>query len=251
MTSTLDTCQGRWLLATKKKGLLMAERLLLVDDEPALREAVKAYLENFGFSVDVATNGEEGWQMVQQNHPDLVITDVMMPGVDGYQLLKRLREDPQFKPLPVVFLTARGMTSDRIQGYQARCDAYLSKPFDPDELVAIVENLLERRTAAQEAEEPEDIDLASLARQIQEIKEMLTNRNAIVPTPLPIRIDFTPREQSVLELVAEGLMNKEIARRLETSVRNVEKYVSRLFSKTGTNSRTELVRYALEHGLTQ
>lgn len=229
----------------------MAERLLLVDDEPALREAVKAYLENFGFTVDVATNGEEGWQMVQQNHPELVITDVMMPGVDGYQLLKRLREDPQFKPLPVVFLTARGMTSDRIQGYQARCDAYLSKPFDPDELVAIVENLLERRTAAQETEEPEDIDLASLARQIQEIKDMLTNRNAIVPTPPPIRIDFTPREQSVLELVAEGLMNKEIARRLETSVRNVEKYVSRLFSKTGTNSRTELVRYALEHGLTQ
>lgn len=66
-----------------------------------------------------------------------------------------------------------------------------------------------------------------------------------------MRIDFTPREQSVLELVAEGLMNKEIARRLETSVRNVEKYVSRLFSKTGTNSRTELVRYALEHGLTK
>lgn len=229
----------------------MAERLLLVDDEPSLREAVKAYLENFGFTVDVATNGEEGWEKVQQSPPDLVITDVMMPKVDGYQLLKRLRENPQFKPLPVVFLTARGMTSDRIQGYQARCDAYLSKPFDPDELVAIVENLLERRTATQEAEEPEDIDLASLARQIQEIKEMLTHRNAIVPTPAPIKIDFTPREQSVLELVAQGLMNKEIARRLETSVRNVEKYVSRLFSKTGTNSRTELVRYALEHGLTQ
>jgi DNA-binding NarL/FixJ family response regulator len=60
---------------------------------------------------------------------------------------------------------------------------------------------------------------------------------------------FTPREGSVLQLVAEGMMNKEIARRLETSIRNVEKYVSRLFIKTGTASRTELVRYALEHGL--
>ncbi|MFM6480587.1 MAG: response regulator transcription factor, partial [Microcystis panniformis] len=69
-------------------------------------------------------------------------------------------------------------------------------------------------------------------------------------TPSPIKIDLTPREQSVLDLVAEGLMNKEIASRLETSVRNVEKYVSRLFSKTGTNSRTELVRFALKHGLT-
>ena len=64
-----------------------------------------------------------------------------------------------------------------------------------------------------------------------------------------IKIDFTPREQDVLDLVAEGLMNKEIASRLGTTVRNVEKYVSRLFGKTGTNSRTELVRYALENGL--
>jgi DNA-binding NarL/FixJ family response regulator len=75
-------------------------------------------------------------------------------------------------------------------------------------------------------------------------------RGSIVPSPSPIKIDFTPREQSVLDLVVDGLMNKEIARRLETSVRNVEKYVSRLFSKTGTSSRTELVGYALKHGLT-
>jgi DNA-binding NarL/FixJ family response regulator len=78
----------------------------------------------------------------------------------------------------------------------------------------------------------------------------LDQQPGLVQTPPPIKIDLTPREQSVLDLVAEGLMNKEIARRLDTSVRNVEKYVSRLFSKTGTNSRTELVRFALKHGLT-
>jgi DNA-binding NarL/FixJ family response regulator len=79
----------------------------------------------------------------------------------------------------------------------------------------------------------------------------LGQQGSIITTPSPIQIDLTPREQSVLDLVAEGLMNKEIAARLDTSVRNVEKYVSRLFSKTGTNSRTELVRFALKHGLTQ
>ncbi|HAX78409.1 MAG TPA: DNA-binding response regulator, partial [Cyanobacteria bacterium UBA11372] len=93
-------------------------------------------------------------------------------------------------------------------------------------------------------------NLEEIARQLAEIKAQLQQRPAIAQTNPPIKIDLTPREQSVLNLVAEGLMNKEIARRLETSVRNVEKYVSRLFSKTGTNSRTELVRYALEHGLT-
>jgi DNA-binding NarL/FixJ family response regulator len=227
----------------------MAQKLLLVDDEPGLREAVQAYLEDSGFEVNVAPNAKQGWELLQTTLPDLVITDIMMPQVDGYQFLKQMREDPRFKALPVVFLTARGMTSDRILGYKAGCDVYISKPFDPDELVAIVQNLLQRR-AAQNSEEGDETGVADLARQIAEIKALLTGTTGIVQTPPPIKVDLTPREQSVLDLVAQGLMNKEIARRLETSVRNVEKYVSRLFSKTGTNSRTELVRYALEHGLT-
>lgn len=231
----------------------MSSQLLLVDDEPGLREAVKDYLQESGFNVQVASNAREGWELMQQNTPDLVISDVMMPQVDGYKFLKQLREDPRFKTMPVVFLTAKGMTSDRIQGYQAGVDAYLPKPFDPDELVAIIENLLERRAAPAQtsSEDGETPDIAELANQIAQIKALLTQRSGITQTPAPIKIDLTPREQSVLDLVTQGLMNKEIARRLETSVRNVEKYVSRLFSKTGTNSRTELVRFALEHGLSK
>lgn len=231
----------------------MSARLLLVDDEPGLREAVQAYLEDSDFAVEVATNGREGWERLQQYHPDLVISDIMMPQVDGYQFLRQMREDPRYKALPVVFLTAKGMTGDRIQGYQAGCDAYISKPFDPDELVAIVTNLLARRAAAKETGEnnAESPDIAALADQMARIESLLSGRGSIAQSASPIKIDLTPREQSVLDLVAQGLMNKEIARRLETSVRNVEKYVSRLFSKTGTNSRTELVRYALEHGLTK
>ncbi|MEM9246448.1 MAG: response regulator transcription factor, partial [Cyanobacteria bacterium P01_F01_bin.153] len=131
----------------------------------------------------------------------------------------------------------------------------LSKPFDPDELVAIISNLLDRRQTVISSTDGEggegEHDIAELARQVAEIKALLTQSpQGIVTTPPPINVSLTPREQSVLNLVAQGLMNKEIARRLETSIRNVEKYVSRLFSKTGTNSRTELVRFALEHGLT-
>ena len=230
----------------------MSARLLLVDDEPGLREAVQAYLEDSNFAVEVASNARDGWELLQQTNPDLVISDIMMPQVDGYQFLKQVREDPRYKALPVVFLTAKGMTSDRIQGYQAGCDAYLSKPFDPDELVAIVTNLLARRAAAKEtSENAESPDIAALTSQMARIESLLSGRSSIAQSPSPIKIDLTPREQSVLDLVAQGLMNKEIARRLETSVRNVEKYVSRLFSKTGTNSRTELVRFALEHSLTK
>ena len=95
-----------------------------------------------------------------------------------------------------------------------------------------------------------DADIGQMARQITEIRSLLSTGGQRKGPAAPT-FEFTPREASVLQLVAEGLMNKEIARRLETSIRNVEKYVSRLFIKTGTASRTELVRYALEHGLVE
>ncbi len=223
----------------------MSGRILLVDDEPGVRESVQAYLEDSGYAVQVAAGAKDAWEMLQRDPPELVITDVMMPQVDGYQFLKQMRDDPRFVAMPVIFLTARGMKSDRISGYQAGCDAYLPKPFDPEELIAIVKNILQRRAST-------NSEAGGIAKQIAaELRGMMGTGSAIVTTPPPINIDFTPREQSVLDLVAAGLMNKEIARQLDTSVRNVEKYVSRLFGKTGTNSRTELVRYALEHGLTK
>ncbi|MDS3861627.1 response regulator transcription factor [Thermosynechococcaceae cyanobacterium BACA0444] len=223
----------------------MSEHLLLVDDEPGLRDAVQAYLEDSGFTVTAASNATQAWELLEQQRPDLVITDVMMPQVDGYEFLAKLREDERFSYLPVVFLTARGMKRDRVQGYDAGCDAYLSKPFDPDELVAIIKNLLRRYQQAAAISEP---DIADLAGQIAELRSLLVKRGTPL-NPNPIKLDLTPREQSVLDLVVQGLMNKEIASQLQTSVRNIEKYVSRLFIKTNTSSRTELVRFALENGL--
>ncbi|HAC64660.1 MAG TPA: DNA-binding response regulator [Cyanothece sp. UBA12306] len=227
-----------------------SEKILLVDDEPGVRESVQAYLEYSGdFEVKVASNANQAWELIEQEMPDLIISDIMMPQVDGYQFLEKIRENSRYQTIPVIFLTARGMTSDRIQGYHAGCDAYLSKPFDPEELEAIVKNLLERHKTNNQVSS-DSVKLEEIAQEIRELKAQIGQQPHLVTTPSPIKIELTPREQSVLDLVAEGLMNKEIASRLNTSVRNVEKYVSRLFSKTGTNSRTELVRFALKHGLT-
>ncbi|MEN9206980.1 MAG: response regulator transcription factor [Gloeomargarita sp. GMQP_bins_120] len=216
----------------------MSPHVLLVDDEPGLRQAVQAYLEDSGFTVTTAPNAQVAWELLQQQRPDVVVSDIMMPQVNGYEFLQRLRQDPRFHHLPVIFLTARGLTKDRIAGFRAGVDAYIPKPFDPEELVAVIENLLRRK-------EPPSPDVV---QQLAEIKALLTQQGHLLPKEPP-PIELTPRERSVLELLAQGLMNKEIAHRLNTSVRNVEKYVSRLFAKTGTNSRTELVRFALEHGL--
>ena len=225
-------------------------RILLVDDEPGLRTAVQAYLNDEGFDVTTALDGEDGFQKATQIMPDVVITDVMMPRCDGYELLKKLRTDERLGGTPVIFLTAKGMTLDRTQGYEAGVDDYISKPFDPDELVARVKNVVRRQERLlAEAARFADTDVGQMAKQITEIKSMLTQNDSNAARKDLILPSFTPREASVLQLVAEGLMNKEIARQLETSIRNVEKYVSRLFIKTGTSSRTELVRYALENHL--
>ena len=225
-------------------------RLLLVDDEPGLRTAVQAYLEDEGFQVTTAVDGDDGWTKAQELLPDLVISDVMMPRLDGYRLLRKLRDDERLGGTPVIFLTAKGMTADRIEGFQAGCDDYIPKPFDPDELVARVHNVVRRQERLlQEAARFADADIGQMAKQITEIRSLLATGGGGKKPVTAVQHDFTPREASVLQLVAEGMMNKEIARRLETSIRNVEKYVSRLFTKTGTASRTELVRYALEHGL--
>ena len=235
---------------TLTPDFIPSSKLLLVDDEPGIRTAVQTYLQDEGFDVTTAVDGEEGWEKAKQIIPDLIISDVMMPRLDGYGLLKLIRADERLGGTPVIFLTAKGMTVDRTQGYQAGVDDYIPKPFDPDELVARVRNVVKRQERLlAEAAKFADVDVSQMAKQITEIKSMLTSGDSNKSPTNELIPNFTPREASVLQLVAEGLMNKEIARQLETSIRNVEKYVSRLFIKTGTSSRTELVRYALENHL--
>ena len=106
-------------------------RLLLVDDEPGLRTAVKAYLEDEGFAVTTANDGEEGWATAQEMVPDVIISDLMMPRLDGYGLLKRLRADERLGGTPVIFLTAKGMTADRIAGFNAGADDYIPQALRP------------------------------------------------------------------------------------------------------------------------
>ncbi|MGA1085825.1 MAG: response regulator transcription factor, partial [Vulcanococcus sp.] len=172
-------------------------RLLLVDDEPGLRTAVQAYLEDEGFVVTTAVDGEDGWAKAQELLPDVVISDVMMPRLDGYGLLRKLREDERLGGTPVIFLTAKGMTADRIEGFQAGCDDYIPKPFDPDELVARVHNVVKRQERLlTEAARFADADIGQMAKQITEIRSLLATGGSKQPTAA-VKHEFTPREASV------------------------------------------------------
>ncbi|WP_149823999.1 response regulator transcription factor [Streptomyces tailanensis] len=120
------------------------KHVLVVDDDPTVSEVVAGYLHRAGFAVDVAADGLTAVARAAARPPDLVVLDLMLPGMDGLEVCRRIREDG---PLPVIMLTARGDQEDRILGLEVGADDYVTKPFSPRELVLRVESVL-RRTGA-------------------------------------------------------------------------------------------------------
>lgn len=117
--------------------------LVVDDDEPVLR-SVKRVLENAGFTVNTAANGQEALKMIERERPDLVVLDIIMPGLDGLEVCRRIRADPFVAKLPILFLTAKGRPTDIAQGLDAGGDDFLTKPFEVVELPARVRALLRR-----------------------------------------------------------------------------------------------------------
>ncbi|HYQ77660.1 MAG TPA: response regulator transcription factor [Solirubrobacterales bacterium] len=128
--------------------------VLVVDDEPTIVEVVGSYLERAGFAVERAMDGPEALRLAELHRPDLVVLDLMLPGLDGIEVLRRLHERPG-KPVAVILLTARGEESDRLVGLRHGADDYVVKPFSPAELVARVEAVLRRVSPPEGAEEAE------------------------------------------------------------------------------------------------
>ncbi|MDX3245389.1 response regulator transcription factor [Streptomyces sp. ME18-1-4] len=121
------------------------KRVLVVDDDPTVSEVVAGYLDRAGFEVDVAADGPSAVRLAGAQPPDLVVLDLMLPGMDGLEVCRRIRRDG---PLPVIMLTARGDEEDRVLGLEVGADDYVTKPFSPRELVLRVESVLRRAGAA-------------------------------------------------------------------------------------------------------
>jgi DNA-binding NarL/FixJ family response regulator len=216
--------------------------ILVADDDLGTRLSIGDYLELCGYSVVSAENGRKAIEMVDDYQPHLIVTDITMPLMDGYELVRQVRRQPAFRLLPVIFLTARTNVEERIRGYRLGCDVYLPKPFELEELGAVVRNLLERSQMI-ESEWRQRIR----SNDVEDDRVM-----QLEPKPtstLTLSLDLTPREQEVLAVVVEGLSNGQIGDRLHLSPRTIEKHVSSLLRKTDTNNRAELVRFALEHHL--
>ncbi|HEY6567035.1 MAG TPA: response regulator [Actinomycetota bacterium] len=122
-------------------------RVLLVDDDPVIVRLLEVNFRLGGFDVEGANRGEEALEKARATKPDAIVLDVMMPGLDGYQVCARLREDPDLAAVPVIFLTARAQEDDVARGYALGVIEYVTKPFDPEALVATVRRSLPRGAA--------------------------------------------------------------------------------------------------------
>lgn len=205
----------------------MPKRLLVVDDDASLLLAVSETLQGDGYVVVTARRGAEALVRVAETLPDLIISDIRMPGMDGYQLARKLRAAPHTRLVPIVFLTAKDETADRIAGFRSGVDAYITKPFEPEELVAIVAGILERvqRTHG---------DLARLFGENE--TEITFQRDE----------ELTDAEWRVAEAVARGLSNKEIASELNLSLRTVEGHISHILDKKNLSNRVEIALHVIE-----
>jgi DNA-binding NarL/FixJ family response regulator len=201
-------------------------KLLLVDDDPSLVLLLKDYLEFQGYQVMTVNNGCQALDILEKDVPDMIICDVMMPEVDGYEFVDKLRKRQDVGWIPVLFLSALGQSLDRIKGLNLGANVYMNKPFEPEELLAQVKSTLNQSS------------------QIQQHTK--TTSSAAITIQVNPGVKITPTERKVLLQIAKGFSNKKIAGELQLSQRTIESHISNLLSKTGLKNRTELARWVIE-----
>ncbi|WP_017294297.1 response regulator transcription factor [Geminocystis herdmanii] len=204
-------------------------KLLLIDDDPNLILLVKDYLEFNGYEILTASQGMEAMKILEKQTPDLIICDVMMPEMDGYTFVEEVRKNSNFDSLPIIFLSAKGQSKERIKGLTKGADVYMVKPFEPDELVAQVESILNY-----------SLRLMGTCHRKPDNSQKIQ---------VPKSVELTATETKVVDLVAQGFSNRDISVALGISQRTVESHVSNMLNKTGLHNRTELSRWVMENEL--
>jgi DNA-binding response OmpR family regulator len=205
------------------------QTILVVDDEEAIAEAVRARLQSEGFQVVVAGDGPEAIGLCEQVHPDLVVLDLMLPGMDGLEVCRQIQRD---RWVPVLMLTARTEEADKVAGFAVGADDYLTKPFSLRELVVRVRAILRRmeRIGALPADEP--IDHAGLAID-QARRTVAVDGSQIQLTPLEFEILLTLARTPGVVFTREQLMDKVWGYRDYAGGRVVDSHVARIRRKMG------------------
>ena len=208
--------------------------ILVVDDEPVIRDSIAEILRLHGYQVFTASNGIEGLEAISQNIPELIISDIIMPEMNGYQFYQRVRSNSEWLWVPFIFLSAKGEDEDVRFGKELGAEDYLKKPIDAEDLLAAVIGRLKR------------FHQLEAVRQ-EEAYKPFTDKVGETPDFVPL----TPRELDVLRLMVEGKNNSEIAEELVVEPSTIKSHVSNILSKLGVSNRVKAVRFTIEHDLLQ
>lgn len=201
------------------------DRVLVVDDEKNMRDLLRIYLSKEGFEVTEAEGGAAAVNLLNQTTFDLVILDIMMPGMDGWEVCRRIRENAQ---TPILMLTARSETKDKVQGLQLGADDYLVKPFDPEELTARVNALLRRAKLTIPSTEQADVLRYFEISINPDTREVIAHGQTLELTPkefdLLLYLASHPRKVLTRELILEQVWGQDYEgdiRTVDTHVKNV------------------------------
>jgi DNA-binding response OmpR family regulator len=165
----------------------MGHLILVVDDEEDVAETIQRSLRRVGHEVLVTHRGADALQVARQRCPDLIILDIMMPGMNGIEVCRHMRANPQLAPIPILFLTARGEIADKIEGFEAGADDYLVKPFDLRELELRVKALLRRTQQSDEEKATERIEVGDLVLNCRTF-EISTPERTVLLTPVEFEL---------------------------------------------------------------
>ena len=196
--------------------------IVLIEDNSSLRRNIAQILEIEGYRVLAASDGASGLQQVRESVPDLILCDIMMPGMNGYEVLAGVRARPATSSVPLIFLTAKGDMTDLRRGMSLGADDYLAKPVDSTELLDAVRTRLQRHTQQQ---------------------KFVPNFNNAAPLE---KLGISPREAEVLLWMAQGKCNADIATICDISLGTVKKHTNHIFEKLGVEGRTAATLRALE-----
>lgn len=211
----------------KKKS---ANLVMLIDEERKLLDVLRQYLFSQGFSVMTSNSRDLNLEKINKLNPDIYVLGIMIGETTKSSFLEKLEKSLKLSNTPFIFLTSKGMTKDRIEGYELGCNAYITKPFDPAELLAIIKSILLKQKSVKE--------IRKITSKIKRIRIEIETYYYLKQS-----LFLTPREKTVLNGVILGCSNVEIAFKCNTGTRNIEKYITRLLHKTKTKNRTELTRF--------
>ena len=212
--------------------------ILIIEDDPSLVELLRYNLENEGFEVSVARDGEEGLESVATQAPDLVVLDWMLPNVSGIEVCRQLRQKSETRSMPVIMLTAKGEVNDRLRGLETGADDYIVKPFSPAELTARIKAVLRRAHPEQAGDTLEyaDIEMDLVSHRVSR------SGTAIKLGPTEFRLLRSFLEKPGRVFSREQLLDKVWGRDIYVELRTVDVHIRRLRKALNTEDETDLIR---------